>query len=402
MIDGWTISLASALIVVVTATLFVGGTIVHKDSSAGRLWAAGYLAGILTTTSYLAWQLSPELWWASAVGNAGFVAGTAFFWLGCRRHNGRRGPNWAATVGSFVVLVAGLIPGPDSDEWAGAQVYFAAIVLFAVLSAVECSRGEMRRARGSRPMFVVFSVQAAFFAGRLVFFTVGGPDSDVFSLFFGSSALALVTMLMSVVLFNSMSLIRFAQGAVAESAPRAGRRTDGHSCYTVDDVLTAGAFGRIVGDWLDRSEYHDEQLALLHIDLDDLREINTAFGPAHSNAILARYTAVVRQFGPPHAAIGSTGTGRLSLIAPVASSEGARAIAQTLQSGLLEDSLAEFAGLRPTISIGIALTDYTGFDFERLDRAARSACKRASDAGGNRVVFDAGAVPATVDGSGQR
>lgn len=402
MIDGWTISLASALIVVVTAALFIGSTIAHKDSSAGRLWAAGYLAGILTTTSFLAWQLSPELWWASAVGNAGFAAGTAFFWLGCRRHNGRRGPYWMAAVGSGAVLVAGLVPGPSGDAWAGAQVYFAVIVVFAVLSAIECSRGELLRARGSRPMLVVFCVQAAFFAGRLFFFTVDGPDSQVFSLFFGSSALALVTMIMCVVLSSSMSLIRFAQGSGPEPLLRGGRKLPAVTGYTADGVFTERAFDRVVGDWLDRAEFHDEQLAMLHLDLDDLREITTAFGPAHTNQILSRYTAIVRQFGPPHSAIGAAGTGRLALAFPAASSDEALAVARMVQAGLLEDSLAEFAGLRPTSSIGIALTDYTGFDVERLGTAARRACARASEAGGNRIVFDAGNIAAGPLGAGLR
>ncbi|AMB59411.1 GGDEF domain-containing protein [Microterricola viridarii] len=402
MIDGWTISLASALIVVVTAALFIGSTIVHKDSSAGRLWAAGYLAGILTTTSFLAWQLSPELWWASAVGNAGFVAGTAFFWLGCRRHNGRRGPYWAAALGSSVVFLAGVVAGPSDDAWAGAQVYFAAIAVFAVLAAVESSRGEMRRARGSRPMLVVFSVEAAFFTGRLIFFTVEGPDTAIFDLFFGSSALALVTMIMSVVLSNSMSLIRFAQGTRAESASRSDRRQIAHTCYTGDDVLTEGAFGRIVRDRLDRSEFHDEQLALLHFDLDDLSEINMAFGPAHANAILAKYTAVVRKFGPPHADIGVAGTGRLVVAAPFASADEALAMAAIVQRGLLEDSEVQLTGLRPTASVGIALTDYTGFDYGRLSRAARQACRQASDAGGNRSVVDTGAGQNAASDTGAR
>lgn len=394
MIDGWTISLASALIVVVTAALFIGSTIVHKDSSAGRLWAAGYLAGILTTTSFLAWQLSPELWWASAIGNAGFAAGTAFFWLGCRRHNGRRGPYWAAAAGSSAVVIAGLIPGPSGDAWAGAEVYFAVVMLFAVLSAIECSRGEMQRARGSLPMLVVFCVQAAFFAGRLFFFTLDGPESNVFSLFFGSSALALVTMIMSVVLSSSMSLIRFAQGSASEPSPRGGRRLPAQTGYTEDNVFTERSFKRVVGDWLDRAEFHDEQLAMLHFDLDDLREITTAFGPAHTNQLLSKYTAVVRQFGPPHSAIGTAGTGRLVMVIPAANSDEALAVARTVQAGLLEDSLAEFAGLRPTSSIGIALTDYTGFDADQLDAASRRACTRASEAGGNRIVVDTGSVAA--------
>ncbi|RZU66311.1 GGDEF domain-containing protein [Microterricola gilva] len=402
MIDGWTISLASALVVVVTAALFIGSTISHKDSEAGRIWAAGYLCGILTTMSFLVWLLAPELWWASSVGNTAFVAGTGFFWIGCRRHNGRPTRFLLLAIVCTAVLVAGLLPGPDSDEWAGAHVYFLGNMLFAVLAAVESARGELSRALGSRPMVVVFSVEAVFFTGRLILFTTEGPDGPIFSLFFGASATAFVTMIMVIVLSSSMSVIRSAHGAHAELATRSSRRTAAAIGYNSDDVLTEPSFERVLADWLERAEFHDEQLALLHFDLDDLAEINTAFGRARANTILARYTAVVRRFGPPNSDIGVAGPGRLVLATPMSSVDEALAVAATVQAGLLEEKIDEFAGLRPTMSVGIALTDYTGFDFELLSAAAMRACKRASDAGGNRIMLDTGLHTAGPLGSGVR
>ena len=392
MIDGWTISLASALVVVVTAALFIGTTISHKDSEVGRIWAAGYLGGILTTTSYLVWLLFPELWWASALGNAAFVAGTGFFWIGCRRHNGRPTRYLVLAFACLAVFVAGLIPGPDGGAWAGARLYFLAIIVFAVLAALESTRGELGRALGSRPMVVVFTVEAAFFAGRLYFFLLQGPDSPTFSLFFGSSATAFVTMLMVIVLSSSMSVIRSVHGANADLVGRTGRRVGPATGYTADDVLTESSFERVLSDWLDRAEFHDEQLALFHLDLDDLNEINTAFGRAQADAVLARYTAVVRRYAPAHSGIGVAGPGRLVLATPMESPDAALAVAAMLQSGLLEESLDQATGLRPTMSIGVALTDYTGFDFDRLSAVALRACKRASDAGGNRTMFDSGAL----------
>ncbi len=390
MIDEWTISVASALVVVLTATLFIGSTIAHKDSEVGRLWAAGYLCGILTTTSFLVWLISADTWWASAVGNTAFVAGTGFFWLGCRRHNGRRAPYWLLVSACAAVLLSGLLPGPGSDEWAGAHTYFVAIVAFAVLAAVESSRGELRDELGSRALVVVFSVEALFFTGRFASFVFGGSESEVFTTYFGSAATALVTMLMVIVLSSSLSVIRSAHGRHVAASFRGSRRASAGIGFNSDEVLTAPAFDRVLVDWLERAEFHDEQLALLHIDLDDLREINTAFGRAHANAILAQYTAVVRRFAPPSAVIGVAGTGRLVLASPVTSGDAALDVAAALQRGLLEDSDVQLVGLRPTMSIGIALTDYSGFDSAELSLVARQACRRASDAGGNRSLFERG------------
>lgn len=388
MIDTWTISLASALVVVLTAALFIGSTIAHKDTEVGRIWAAGYLAGIIATASFLTWMSSPtELWWASAVGNTGLVVSNALFWVGCRRHNGLPVRYWVLVPGCLAPLVAGLLPGPGSDEWAGAHVYFACIIVFAVLAAVETRRGRLGRAIGSQPMTLVFCAEALFFAGRLVFFSLGGEESAIFATFFNSAATALVSMVLVIVLSNSMAVIRSelsVQGGVADRLTRARGVHDG------DGVLTAPAFKRVLRDWLDRAEFHDEQLALFHFDLDDLDEINAALGRSHGNDVLAGYTAVVRRFGPPHSDIGVAGTGRLVLATPMASGDDALEAAATVQAGLLQESLVQLAGLRPRVSIGIALTDYTGFDVDRLSAAAMRACSAASNAGGNRVVLDTG------------
>jgi GGDEF domain-containing protein len=86
----------------------------------------------------------------------------------------------------------------------------------------------------------------------------------------------------------------------------------------------------------------------------------------------------------------------------MSSADEALAVAATMQEGLLEEKIDEFAGLRPTMSVGIALTDYTGFDFELLSAAAMRACKRASDAGGNRVMLDTGMRAEAALNSGAR
>ena len=80
----------TALVVNVSGILFIVETLLRRDEGAGRVWALAFLAGMLTTLAYIVWAQSPDAWWAVAVGNAAFVAGTGCMWLGCRRFNGRR------------------------------------------------------------------------------------------------------------------------------------------------------------------------------------------------------------------------------------------------------------------------------------------------------------------------
>lgn len=389
MIDNWTISLASSIVVVVTATLFIGLTLSYKDSVIGRIWAASFLTGIFTTLSYLMWSLNPAAWWAVAVGNMALVGGAGLFWIGCRLHNGRRGYAWTVVLASIAALAAVLVEGKQGGPWAGVIFYFAGVSVFSGLAAFEAGRGQLNRALGGRMLMMVFAAQSLFYLARLIAFVCGGPGSAQFEIFFGTSATALVTMVLVILLSTSMALIRALQ---AGSVPRERRVTASAGSiigYNDDGVLTEVAFERVLRDWLERADFHHEQLALLHFKLDDLDEINTAFGRVHGDAVLARFTAIVRRFGPPHSDIGIAGMGRLVLATAMPSIDEAIDAARQVQSALLEEPLASFAGVRPTLSVGIALTDYTGFDFVSLASAARLACTRATDAGGNRVTLDA-------------
>ncbi|WP_138944668.1 hypothetical protein [Plantibacter sp. M259] len=61
--------------------------------------------------------------------------------------------------------------------------------------------------------------------------------------------------------------------------------------------------------------------------------------------------------------------------------------AKGIQDGLLDHPVETTPRLRPTASIGIALTDYLGYDVAVLTRAASDASQRAAAAGGNRTVL---------------
>ena len=75
-LDLASVVLMTALVVNVSGVLFIAETLLRRDEGAGRIWALGFLAAMLTTLAYTMWTQDPSAWWAITVGNAAFVAGT--------------------------------------------------------------------------------------------------------------------------------------------------------------------------------------------------------------------------------------------------------------------------------------------------------------------------------------
>ncbi|MEO9095630.1 MAG: diguanylate cyclase [Microbacteriaceae bacterium] len=391
--DTWTLALASAIVVVVSSTMYIIGTLAYKDNDTGRIWSVAYMSGMLTTLSFLVFSLSADAWWAGGVGNTAMVVGSGLFWGGCRVRNGRRPLYPVIATAGVAAALAAWLQGPAGGAWAGAEVYFAGVAVFAAAAALELARGRQHQEIGSVTLTVIFSVQSAFYLLRLIGLTVFGADSEFFLESVGSNTTAIVTMILIPVLATTMSNMR------AERA-RSGTaifHDYGQTGYTEQKVLRADSFEIVVEDWLERCQHHGESLALLHLNLDNLSEINTAFGRAQGDLVLGHYISFVRRFGPPHSDIGQAGPGRLVMATPIADAEDARAAAAALQTILLEAPITQLAGLRPTLSVGVALSGPCGYDFQRMNCAAREACDEASSAGGNRVVVSSVGYPVTAD-----
>lgn len=391
-LDAWTLALASAIAVVVASSIYIIGTLAYKDNDTGRIWSAAYMAGMLTTLSFLIFSLSPDTWWAGGVGNGALVLGAGLFWGGSRVRNGRNPLYLVVASAGAATALATWLPGPAGGDWAGAEVYFAGVALFAVAAAVETMRGTQHREVGAVTLTVVFSIQGAFYLLRLFGLVALGADSEFFLETVGSNTTAIIAMILVPILATTMSTMR----ADRAQSGTAVFHDYGRTGYTEQGVLRADSFKLVVSDWLERCELHRQPLVLLHVDLDNLTEINTAFGLAHGNHVLAQYISFVRRFGPPHSDIGQAGTGRLVLATPMASTDEALTAVSALQSTLLEAPITQLAGLRPTLSVGIAFSEHYGYEFQRMSSAARAACDQATAAGGNRAVLAGAGSPMTT------
>ena len=122
-LDLASVLIMTALVVNVSGVLFIVETLLRRDEGAGRIWSIAFLSAMLTTLAYTVWVQS-DVWWAIAVGNAAFVAGTGCMWLGCRRFNGRR-MRWSSILVAAAVVAAALgvaFEGDDGDELDAARM----------------------------------------------------------------------------------------------------------------------------------------------------------------------------------------------------------------------------------------------------------------------------------------
>ena len=399
-LDQVTLSLMTAVVVIVSGLFFIFETLLRRDEGAGRVWSVAFLAAMLTTLSYMVWAVDPTAVWPIAVGNTTFVVGTGCMWLGCRVFNRRRMTPAVAAVAlaGGGALTTVLVAGPHGGSWAGAPWMFACLLVFAALGCVESVRGDMGTYRTSWGLCAVLGLQALFYVGRILAAATAGFGSRLFTVWFGSAATSILTVILTIVALVVTSVLR---------ADRTGQR--GHvrvassSPLGDDAVLPLPAFTLLLGRATARATARGEELAVLAVRMDDLPQISMAFGSESARDIAESSRASVLRHAPALALVGEDGRGGLLLAASVSSEPDARRQAGIVHRGLLDDLGDLAAGIIPVIGIGLMLA---GADDDgdadpdaapgpvQLIEGAREAARRAASDSGESVRVGAAGLSA--------
>ncbi|MFH8252423.1 hypothetical protein ACH3VR_18800 [Microbacterium sp. B2969] len=297
------------------------------------------------------------------------MATVGCLWLGCRAYNGRR-LDWAAGVVGLVCLgtmAAVLAEGPDGGDWAGAVAMFLSIALFAVFGAIETRRGSMGETLISVGLTAALGVTAAYYLGRTVAFVAAGPDSVIFTTYFGNFTTALITIVLTIFAMMTGSILRgqdLAPRRSAESSSGVGAGAE---------VLSAPAFERVTTTVLSRARDNAEPVALIVLRMDDLPQIGTAFGSAAQAEVAARWREGVRRYAPSFAIVGEGGATSMLVALQPSSSGSARRIASRIHRRVIDDYTANPGTPTPVMGVGVALNDSFGYDIAGLRRAAEDA-----------------------------
>lgn len=383
MIDQFSVSLVTAVVVLTCGVLFLFDTLLRRPEASGRFWAVGFLSAVLTTLFYLVWAASPETDWAVVCGNASSVLGTGSMWLGCRAYNRR-----SMLVAGIVVAAAGIGTGiaaalelaAGGDDWSGAEVMFVMLGLLAGAAAVECFRGDLGATRTALPLGLVFAAQTVFYVGRsLVVWTQG--FGETFYAWFGPFPTSLLTTVLSVTALVTASVLRAGRVGLRGSAGDADRSP------VAGEILPEPAFRRLIAANAVKAKTRKDLLAVTVIELDGLEYIATAFGLDVGDEVVRVWRSTMSDSAPTLALLGEVGSERIGMVTVVSSPAEARRQAMALYRSLFESLASVEGGVLPAIGIGVALTDSIGYDAEELVGLASSTAVRASSGVASAVLL---------------
>ena len=374
MIDAFTINLVVAVVTITAAVLYLLETLLRREVGSGRVWALGFLSGVLTVASYLVWRATPDPWVAVAIGNAALASTLGLFWLGCRSFNGRslQVPGAVVAAVALAQVALTLSAGPDGGDWAGSELLFFAVSIFALMGAIESRRGAMGATWSSLGLTVVLVAVAAFYFARLIVLVSQGPDSSLFTVWFGSGVTGMVSIVLTIVVLTTATMLR---------SGRVTLRHDGNpSTLEVgpDGLLNASSFHAALTGVLHRARESEDPCAVVSLRIDDLNQIGVAFGADEEASIWAHLREGLCRYAPTFALLGE-GASRGVVFAFEPTSEGhARRVASRVQRLLLDDFAERGSAVIPVVGVGVALSSHVGYDAEKLVVAAETAARRSS------------------------
>ncbi|MCH1883126.1 hypothetical protein [Agrococcus sp. ARC_14] len=373
ILDPDTVKLITALVVHVAGGVFVLETMLRKDDRAGRVWALGFISGMIATEAYLLDAVTDAGWWPIAVGNAAWVATLGLLWIGCRVFNGRQARGSAVLVAAAAVLAcaAVLLEGPEVGRWSGAWVMFAANAAFAGLGTIESLRGTMSRTRTALGLGGVLALACVFQLIRLVSALTLGTDHELFREWVSSGVAGVATICLVIIAVVTASVLR------AEQVRLRGTEDSSLMAIAPDGVLLVPSFVRVLGGRLMRANRRAELFAVLVISIGSLTRIATAFGADEAEHVRQAARAAARRLSPTTAALGTDDHGTLMLAFQPTSPADARQLATRMHRAMLDQLATAGVPVVPPIGMGVSLTSISGYDRDALLDAARAAANRA-------------------------
>ncbi|MDY7529147.1 MULTISPECIES: diguanylate cyclase [unclassified Cryobacterium] len=378
--DSTTLFIVSALIVVLCGVSFILNTALNRNDAAGKLWSLAFIAGIAVAFGYGVAIIGASNWWGLVVGNVGLVVLSGAFWSGSRLYNSRESLLWTVGAAGAVVAIWTLVTAPGGDGWGASGVTWAAMAAFGALAGSEALRGRLGRNINGRILGLSLWILTVYTSARVVALIVLGHDHPDFSRFFGTGSASIVNMSLIVVGSIAISILR----AEKLGNNAVGDFTDG--IHSAAGVMTSGAFVQAATDHIERADRWQLGLAVIGADIDNLPEINTAFGRAAGDAAIARFAQTLRYSAPVMALIGHPAAGSFLILVSVSSATEARSITERIQTALVDEPVTDSYRIRLTASFAIADTFDHGYELGVLTSAVTEAIRTLKRGGGNDIT----------------
>ncbi len=156
------------------------------------------------------------------------------------------------------------------------------------------------------------------------------------------------------------------------------------------ELMNRGAFFRTAQGELERARRSGATMSVIWLDLDNLKDLNSAYGMTAGDAALKAVAATIRERSRPYDCIGRWAGDEFLVVLPGVIGSDAEKIAERIIKGVQSaEILYDRQPLPMGISVGIAaaMQIHTSTEIQALIEQARQAGRRAREEGGNRVVL---------------
>jgi diguanylate cyclase (GGDEF)-like protein len=354
-LDLETLLIARVLPMTLVTAVFATTAAMRHNDEANRAWTAAFAAALCVTALdaiYAADGSAPLV--VVAAGDASTVFSVGAMWAGCRLLDNRERSNiWMPLVAAIAVAVPTLVQTSSPDLDLSTTLRTAATGVFAWLAATELLRGPMRLNLNARILQGVFLLFGAWYI-TLAALNAGGavrPDVETTALPF--TALFVVSAI-------CLSALRVERAGNWWSMSAEARRR------STLNVLAADAFREDAADRLERATRAGSHVALVLAEIDDLDELNSAFGREAGDNALVHFSGILRSRVPADALLGHLGAGRFVVLVVAASTETPRRVVDAIRTGLTESSVGEGMELRTGATFGTGHTIDSPATFDSL------------------------------------